>query len=130
MVYWASPEFGLRLSQAQNDGVSQATVKYPKRFVGTMMLPMQSPKLALQEMERASKLPAMRAINVGEHINGTNLSDKLFWPVWERAEALGLPLFLHNINPFGHLRLNQGGIDMINNLGNPFEATVASMAFS
>ena len=128
-VYWASPEFGLRLSQAQNDGVSAATLKYPKRFVGTIMLPMQSPKLAVQELERASKLPGMRAINLGEHINGTNLSDKAFWPVWERCEALGLPLFWHNINPFGHLRLNQGGIDMMNNLGNPFEATLASMAF-
>jgi aminocarboxymuconate-semialdehyde decarboxylase len=128
-VYWASPEFGLRLSQAQNDGVSAATLKYPKRFVGTIMLPMQSPKVAVQELERASKLPGMRAINLGEHINGTNLSDKSFWPVWERCEALGLPLFLHNINPFGHLRLNQGGIDMMNNIGNPFEATVASMAF-
>lgn len=127
-VYWASPEFGLRLSQAQNDGVSAATVKYPKRFVGTIILPMQSPKLAIQELERAAKLPGMRAINLGEHINGTNVSDKSFWPVWELCEALGLPLFMHNINPFGHLRLSQGGIDMMNNLGNPFEATVASMA--
>jgi predicted TIM-barrel fold metal-dependent hydrolase len=96
-VYWASPEFGLRLSQAQNNGVSAATVKYPKRFLGTTMLPMQDPKLALQEMDRAAKLPGMRAINLGEHINGVNLADKSFWPVWERAEALNLPLFLHNI---------------------------------
>ena len=128
-VYWAPPEFGLRLSAAQNDGVSAAHVKYPKRFVGTIMLPLQDVKLALQELERAAKLPGMRAINVGEHIEGTNLSDKSFWPVWERCEALGLPLILHNLNPFGCDRLNQGGVNMINVLGNPFEATVASLSF-
>lgn len=128
-VYWAPPEFGLRLAQAQNDGVSATCVKYPKKFVGTIILPMQDPKLALQELERAAKLPGMRGINVGEHINGTNLSDKSFWPLWARCEALGLPLVLHNINPFGHERLIQGGVNMINSLGNPFEATVAAMSF-
>lgn len=128
-VYWAPPAFGLKLSRVANDDTSAAHVKYPKRFVGTIMLPMQDPKLAVQELERAAQLPGMRAINVGEHILGKNLSDKSFWPVWARCEALGLPLFLHNLNPFGGERLVQGGISMINNLGNPFEATVAAMAF-
>ena len=128
-VYWAPPAFGLKLSQAANDDVSAVSVKYPKRFVGTIHLPMQDPKLALQELERAAKLPNMRAINLGEHVEGKNLSNKEFWPIWARCEALGLPLFLHNLNPFGGERLVQDGVDLINLLGNPFEATVASMSF-
>ncbi len=127
-VYWAPPEFGLRLSEAQNNGLSKAHLKYPKRFVGSIMLPLQDPKLALKELDRAVKLPGMHGINLGEHVNGTNLGDKRFWPVWERAEALDQPLILHNIDPLGTDRLHQGGVNMMNSLGNPFEATVAPMS--
>jgi len=43
MVYWASPGFGLALSQAYNDAASAAHLKRPDRFVGLAMLPMQAP---------------------------------------------------------------------------------------
>lgn len=127
-VYWAPPEFGLRISEAQNNGLSAVHVKYPKRFVGQIILPLQDPHLSLKELERATKLPGLHGINLAEHINGKNLGDKSFWPVWERCEALGHPLMLHNLDPFGNERLHQGGVNMMNNLGNPFEATVASMS--
>ena len=131
-VYWAPPEFGLRLSEAQNNGLSAAHLKYPDRIFGSIMLPLQDPKLALQELERAVKLPGMHGINLAEHIKGTNLGDKRFWPVWERCEALGQPLVLHNLDPLATDRLHQGGVNMMNSLGNPFEATVApfSLIFS
>src|ERR1700752_570321 len=50
MVYWAPPAFGLRLSQAYNDGCAAAHLKYPDRFYGLAMLPMQEPALALEEL--------------------------------------------------------------------------------
>lgn len=127
-VYWAPPEFGLKLSRAQNDGVSAIAARYPKRFQGQIMLPLQSPHLALQELERATKLPGLRGINMAQHVNGLNISDKSFWPIWARCEQLGHPLILHNLDPLGADRLYQGGLNMMNNLGNPIEATVASMA--
>src|SRR4051812_10640697 len=105
MVYWAPPQFALRLSQAVNDACAAVHLEHPQRFYGTIMLPMQDPKLAVQELERAAKLPGMRALNIGEHVNGRNLHEKMFWPVYERAEAYGLPLFTHNLYPFGAERL-------------------------
>ncbi len=124
MVYWAPPAFALKLSQAANDAGSAAHLKYPDHFVGTIMLPLQDPALALQELERAAKLPGMRAINMGEQINGKNLHEKMFWPVYERCESLGLPLFLHNLYPYGAERLKD--YYMINVLGNPYEDGVAA----
>lgn len=124
---WAPPEFGAKLARVYNDASSAAHLKQPKRFMGTMLLPMQAPKLAVQELERAAKLPGIRAVNLAENINGKNLSDKSFWPVYERAEALGLPLFLKNINPI-HYRLIEKDYSMLNVLGNPFEATIAATA--
>ena len=126
MVYWAPPEFALRLSQAANNAGSAAHLKYPNRFVGTIMLPMHDTRLAVQELERAAKLPGLRAINIGEHINGKNLHEKQFWPVYERAEALNLPLFTHNLYPAGAERLKD--FFMINTLGNLYEDGIAAVS--
>jgi len=124
MVYWAPPAFALRLSQAANDAGAAMHARYPKRFVSSIMLPLQEPQLALQELERAAKLPGLRAINMGTHVNGRNLHDKAFWPVYARCEELGLALFLHNLYPFGAERLKD--FFMINVLGNPYEDGVAA----
>jgi aminocarboxymuconate-semialdehyde decarboxylase len=126
MVYWAPPQFGLKLSRAVNDACAEVHTRYPQRFVGTIMLPMQDTGLAVQELDRAAKLPGMRAINIGEHVNGRNLHDKAFWPVYERAESYGLPLFTHNLYPFGAERLKE--FFMMNILGNPYEDGLAAMS--
>ena len=124
-VLWAPPAFGLKLSRAINDATSALHVKYPKRFLGAITLPMQDVNLSLQELDRGSKLPGMRAVNITENILGKNLDDKSFWPVWERCEALELPIFLHNVDPISE-RLVQNNYSMINILGNPFEVTMAA----
>ena len=69
MVYWASPAFGLALSQAFNDAASAAHRKHPARFFGLAMLPMQDPALALKELERAAKLPGMRGLYLATNVN-------------------------------------------------------------
>ena len=81
MVYWAPPAFGLQLSQVYNDSLVKAHQQYPKRFVGLASLPMQDPALAMQEVERVGKLPAIRGVYLATHVNGKNLDDKSFWPV-------------------------------------------------
>ena len=93
MVYRAPPAFALKLSQAANDACAELHARYPAKFVGFDHAAAAGAKLALQELERAAKLPGLRAINMGTHINGRNLHDKAFWPVYARCEELGLPLF-------------------------------------
>ena len=105
MVYWAPPEFGLELAQTWNDASSTVCVKHPGRFVGTLQLPMQAPGMAVRELERAAKLPGLRAVYMATHINGRNLDDREFWPVYERCEGLGLPIFLHPLYPCGGDRI-------------------------
>jgi aminocarboxymuconate-semialdehyde decarboxylase len=126
-VLWAPPEFGLKLSQAINDGSSALCVKYPKRFTAAITLPMQDVRASLYELDRARKLPGMRAVNITENVLGKNLSDKNFWPVYEAVEAANLPIFLHNVDPISE-RMVENDYTMINVLGNPFEATMAATA--
>ncbi|MSQ51886.1 MAG: amidohydrolase [Betaproteobacteria bacterium] len=124
MVYWASPGLGLALSQSYNDAASAVHAKYPERFVGLAMLPMQSPDLALKELERSSKLPGMRGLYLATHVNGVELDDKAFWDVYARAEEIGWPVFLHPMDTMGGDRT--GHYYLRNLLGNPYDTGVAA----
>ena len=95
MVYWADPELGLKLSQAMNDAMAEAHTAFPDRFVGLAVLPMQDTPASLLELERVSKLRGIRGVYIGTNVNGRDLSDPAFLPVFERIEALRLPVFLH-----------------------------------
>ena len=124
MVYWAPPAFGLKLAGIYNDAASAAHRRYPDRFVGMATLPMQAPELALRELERAAKLPGLRGLYLATHINGNNLDEKAYFPVYAKCEELGWPIFLHPMNPLAPERLSR--FYLINFLGNPYETGVAA----
>ncbi|MGH8633203.1 MAG: amidohydrolase family protein [Burkholderiales bacterium] len=124
MVYWAPPAFGLDLARTWNEASSAVCRKYPGRFVGTIQLPMQAPQSAVRELERAARLEGMRALYLATHINGRNLDDKAFWPVYECCEGLGLPIFLHPLYPCGGERIARNF--MRNLCGNPLENGLAA----
>jgi aminocarboxymuconate-semialdehyde decarboxylase len=124
MVYWADGDLGLRLARAMNDALAQAHTAFPDRFVGLATLPMQEPKLALEELDRVARLPGIRGAYLGTNIRGRELSDPDFFPLYERMEALRLPLFLHPIDVVGAQRLVPYYLG--NLLGNPFDTAVAA----
>lgn len=124
MVYWAPGEFGLALAQAFNDAAAAAHRKHPTRLFGAAMLPMQAPDLALKELERAAKLPGLRALYVATNVNGTELDDKAFWPIYAKCEALGWPIFLHPVDTIGRDRTRR--FHLHNLLGNPYDTGVAA----
>ncbi len=124
MVYWASPDLGLRLSQAFNDGCAEYHAAYPDRFFGLAMLPMQAPDLAVQELERVSSLPGIRGVYMATHIEGTELSDPSLFPVYEKIEALGWTIFLHPTKVVDPARLKK--YYLTNLIGNPTESAIAA----
>lgn len=124
MVHFAPAEAGLRLARAFNDAVAAAHTAHPGRFVGCATLPMQAPALAVDELERAARLPGMRAVYLGTNVNGRELSDPAFLPVFERCERLRLPVLLHPLSVVGADRLRP--FYLHNLLGNPFDTAVAA----
>ena len=125
MVYWADGDLGLRLARAVNDAMSQAHTAFPERFVGLATLPMQEPRLALEELNRAAGLAGIRGVYLATNIRGRELSDPEFFPLYERMEALRLPLLLHPVDVIGVQRLAPH-FYLQNLLGNPFDTAVAA----
>jgi predicted TIM-barrel fold metal-dependent hydrolase len=82
------------MAKMANDGQAELVAKHPDYFVGFLAsLPMNSPN-AVKEVERAAKIGA-NGIQIHTNINGDPLDDPKYFPVFEAAAKLELPMFLH-----------------------------------
>jgi len=125
MVYWADGDFSHKLAMAWNDGAVAAHEANPERFVVLATLPMLDPDRAVEEVNRVSKLPGVRGVYMGTNIEGRDLDDPLFEPIFTRIEALSLPVFLHPLPPIlGSKRLQP--FSLTNMLAYPLDTTVAA----
>ena len=90
-----TPRLLERLCRAFNDAASAAHVAHPDRFVVLASIPAHTPPAAIAELERARSLPGVRGVCLGTRFVERELSDPEYFPLWERIEALRLPVFLH-----------------------------------
>jgi aminocarboxymuconate-semialdehyde decarboxylase len=124
MNNWGDEALSHKLARVWNDGASAAHQAYPERLVAFMTLPMLYPDRAMDELNRASKLPGMRGVYMGTNIDSHDLDDPLFEKTFARIEALGLPVFLHPIQTIGGERLQPWYLS--NLLGNPYDTAIAA----
>ena len=85
----------VKRAQQLNDLLAAQIELYPTRFAGFGTLALQDPAGAADELERCVKQLGMKGALINGHSNGEYLDDAKFFPVWERAEALGVPVYLH-----------------------------------
>jgi len=86
------------LTRRVNDRLHAAVQAHPSRFAAFAALPTSDPKAAADELERCVKLGFKGAMIHGL-ADGVFLDDKRFWPIFERAEALDVPLYMHPSQP-------------------------------
>lgn len=98
--YWAKPKDGLEVSQFLNDHIVDLTVRFPKNYIGLGTIPMQDTDLAIQELERIAKL-GIKGIQIGSNIQGLNLSEERFFPIFEACQRLDLAVLIHPWNMMG-----------------------------
>ncbi|MFJ5780187.1 amidohydrolase family protein [Streptomyces sp. NPDC093094] len=79
----------------------------PQR-TGSAALPLQDPKAAAREPERAVTGPDMRGALVNAHTQGRYLDDPQLRVVRERAEGLDVPLHLHPADGVGTPHVMEG----------------------
>jgi predicted TIM-barrel fold metal-dependent hydrolase len=93
-----APKDAIPMVRDANDELLAAIAKHPNRFGGFASLPTSDPEAAADELERAVRLGLL-----GGFINGLTqerfLDDISFQPLFERAEALDVPIYLHPAQP-------------------------------
>lgn len=97
-AYWADPDVGERIARVVNDGLAEMRRARPDRFFPLASLPLQSPREAARELERASIELGLRGAALCTHVNGVDLDRADLEPVFLAAERLDVPLFLHPQN--------------------------------
>ena len=98
-VHELDPDKAIPLAKRSNDYLHGEISKNPTRFAGFAALPVSDPKAAADELERAvTKLGFKGAMFMGL-CKGRFLDEKFFWPIFERAEKLDVPVYLHPSKP-------------------------------
>ncbi len=87
-------ETAAALTRRVNDRLHAVVSGNAKRFAAFAALPTAVPEAAADELERTTKLGFKGAMLHGL-ANGAFLDDKKFWPIYERAEKLDVPIYLH-----------------------------------
>jgi predicted TIM-barrel fold metal-dependent hydrolase len=80
-----------RIAAMDDAGIDMQILSY----LGFATLPMLDPAAAARELERTVRDLRFVGAMINGHVNGRYLDDKFFWPVFECAEALGVPVYLH-----------------------------------
>jgi aminocarboxymuconate-semialdehyde decarboxylase len=121
--YALEPGLGRETSRLINDRIAELVALHPDRFVGLGTVPLQSPELAVAELERAVKSLGLRGVELGTNVAGEELASPRFRPFWAKAEELGILVFLHPSGFTDGRRLAEHYF--INVIGNPLDTTVA-----
>ena len=82
-----------------NDRLFEATKAYPRRFAGLAALPTADPAAAVKELDRAVNKLGFKGAMINGATRGEFLDNKRFWCLFECAESLGVPIYLHPSPP-------------------------------
>lgn len=126
--YWAKPDDALDLSKYLNDHIAAIILDYPQRFIGLGTVPLQSPDLAIKELERCMKI-GLRGVQIGSHVNDWNLNAPELFPFFEAAEEMNASIFVHPWDMMGKEKMSKYWLPWL--VGMPAETSLAicSMIF-
>ena len=101
------------IATVANDRLADACRNRPDRFSALAALPLQDPDAAVRELDRAVNDLGLRGVIANSHVGGSYLDDPKYLPIFEAAEALDVPVYLHPNTPSNGLigPLHDAGLD-------------------
>lgn len=121
--YWARASDALDLSAILNDHIAGIVREFPNRFAGLGTVPLQAPRLAIQEMERCVSELGLAGVEIGSHVNQWNLNDPNLFEFFAAAAELGACVFIHPWDMMGKERMGKYWLPWL--VGMPAENSLA-----
>jgi len=84
-----------RVAENGNDLLADAIRRHPGRYAGLATIPVQDPKRAVKEMERALTQLKLNGVMINSHTNGEYLDEEKYWPILEAAAGLDAAVYIH-----------------------------------
>jgi predicted TIM-barrel fold metal-dependent hydrolase len=85
----------IAVARDANDRMADAVRAHPDRFAAFACLPTPDVAASVKELERTVGSLGFKGTMINGHTNGEFLDDKKFWPIFEAAQALDVPVYLH-----------------------------------
>jgi 5-carboxyvanillate decarboxylase len=106
-------DLAVSFAAESNDILADAITKHPTRYTGLAAIAPQDPAAAAKELERSITKLGLSGGVINSHTFGEYLDDRKFWPIFEAAEALDTPIYLHpQVPPRGLVeKLLERGLD-------------------
>jgi predicted TIM-barrel fold metal-dependent hydrolase len=82
------------IARSVNAELASIVKKQPKRFAALALVPITSDEV-LEEMDYAVNNLQLRGFMIGTHVNGKSILSDEFFPIFQRAAKLGVPIFIH-----------------------------------
>ncbi|WP_299808304.1 amidohydrolase family protein [uncultured Roseibium sp.] len=94
-----SGETAVEACRAVNDALAAIIRETPERFAGLAMIPSSAPEAAADELQRAVEELGLKGAMLHGKSCGEFIDAQKFWPIYARAEALDVPIYLHPAQP-------------------------------
>jgi aminocarboxymuconate-semialdehyde decarboxylase len=91
----------ISLAKAVNDEIAKSCKDHENKFVGVATLPLLDVSAAVEELDRAVDSLSLKGAMIFSNVGGKYLDSEDLFPLYERAEQLGVPLHIHPTLPFG-----------------------------
>jgi len=123
-VFWGGREISLKAAQLVNDSMAEQQRARPDRIRWFASLPWQYADDALAELNRACAAGAVGVMVLGS-IDGKDLIDPMFAPVWAEIDRRKLPVLVHPTAPQGVREMHMEAFNLIPPVGFMFDTTLA-----
>jgi 2,3-dihydroxybenzoate decarboxylase len=87
------------LARSSNDQLAEGVRNHPTRFAGLAAVAPQDPREAAKELERGVRKLGLKGAVINSHTRGEYLDEQKFWPIFEAAESLDVPIYIHPQTP-------------------------------
>jgi 5-carboxyvanillate decarboxylase len=87
------------IAASANDQLAAAVQRHPDRYAGLAAMAPQDPPAAAKEIERGVNELGLKGVILNSHTHGEYFDDQKFWEIFEAAEHLDVPIYLHPTTP-------------------------------
>ena len=90
---------GTEIAKKINDSLAEVVKLHTDRFAALAVIAPGNPQEAAKELERSVKVLGLKGAKINSHGHGEYLDDPKYRPLFQKAEELNVPIYLHPKEP-------------------------------
>ncbi len=111
-----------RVTRIANESIAEFAARRPDRVIGVGVMPVVD-DVRMDEFERMHRELGLKGVLIFSNVEGKPLDDASMWPLYERASALDIPIWIHPQHANFYPWIRKDVLDRV--LAWPFDTSLA-----